>query len=178
MTLYEITDDGVRDVIRVAGTNTGKGIFAVRDYPATAVIGEIRGTLIRDRPYGSAYSFDLEDGLQLEPYEPFRFVNHSCDPNCEFDWLDERYEGEPPTRRVYLSAYRNIVAGEQLTIDYNWPASVAIPCDCRSPLCRGWVVAPDELGRVSRTVSDRLQTDVQGDSPPLGACRGGPHTGT
>lgn len=148
MTLYEIFDDYRTDLVRVAETNTGKGIFSTRAYPATAVIGEITGTLIRDRSYGSAYSFDLEDGLQLEPDAPFRFVNHSCDPNCEFDWLDEEQQDKSVARRVYLSAYREIAEGEQLTIDYNWPAAVAIRCDCRSPLCRGWVVAADELGQV------------------------------
>ena len=163
MTLYELVDDsGMTDVVRVADTNTGKGVFAVRDYPATAVIGEITGMLIRDETYGSAYSFDVEDGLQLEPFEPFRFVNHSCDPNCEFDWMNEVGDDQQTTRRVYLSAFRDIAAGQQLTIDYNWPANAAIRCDCRSPLCRGWVVAPNELGRVfvlNRTEStDNPQT--------------------
>lgn len=151
--LFQITDEaGSIDHIRVEETNTGKGIFATRPYPATAVIGEITGTLIRDPSYGSEYSFDLENGTQIEPFEPFRYVNHSCDANCEFDWMDdESAEGsdtEPKTRRAFLSALRDIQADEQLTIEYNWPANCAIPCDCRSPLCRGWVVADYELGKL------------------------------
>lgn len=147
-TLFTIVDEfGIEDQIRVAETNTGKGIFAVRAYPATAVIGEIRGELIHNSPHGSSYSFDLENDTQLEPHEPFRYVNHSCDPNCEFDWMDEDDNGVT-VRRAFLSAYRDIHAGEQLTIEYNWPANCAIPCDCRSPLCRGWVVADYELGKL------------------------------
>lgn len=148
-TLFTIVDEsGIEDRIRVAVTNTGKGIFAVRPYPATSVIGEIRGELIRDANYGSSYSFDLENETRLEPHEPFRYVNHSCDPNCEFDWMDEETADGVTVRRAFLSAYRDIQAGEQLTIEYNWPANCAIPCDCRSPLCRGWVVADYELGKL------------------------------
>lgn len=146
--IVQIRDEfGVVDHIRVAKCRTGLGIFAMRPYPANAVIGEITGE-VHDRPYGSEYSFDLENGKQLEPSEPFRYVNHSCDPNCEFDWLDEQDACGASIVRPLLVAVRNIDAQEQFTIDYNWPASCAIKCDCRSALCRGWVVAEYELGKL------------------------------
>lgn len=146
MRLIEFTDEvGVSDVVRIDDTSTGKGVFALRRYPGTAVIGEITGELIRNGTYGSNYAFDLEDGLLLEPFEPFRFVNHSCDPNCEFDWVEDRDARGLRVPTLYLVALRDIFPQEQLTIDYSWPASNAIPCDCRSPLCRGWIVATDEL---------------------------------
>lgn len=149
MVLFEFTDDhGVSDVVDILDTTVGKGVFTCRPYPETAVIGEITGELIRGRAWGSDYAFDLEEGLQLEPGEPFRYVNHCCDPNCEFDWVEERSE-EGRVPRLYLVALRDIDAGEQLTIDYNWPSIMAIPCDCRSPLCRGWVVSEDEIGSVT-----------------------------
>ena len=100
MSRFEFTDEfGVRDTVEIAETNTGKGVFALRFYPEAAVIGEITGELIRDPNHGSSYAFDL-DGLILEPFEPFRYVNHSCDPNCEFDWTDEA--GGDGTRRPRL----------------------------------------------------------------------------
>ncbi len=40
-------------------------------------------------------------------------------------------------------------AGEELTIDYGWPAEVAIPCLCGSRHCRGWIVDPDEVELLS-----------------------------
>lgn len=145
--ILKICDEfGNQDNIRVSECDTGLGIFAVRPYPATAVIGEITGD-VHDSPYGNDYSFDLENGQQLEPAEPFRYVNHCCDPNCEFDWIEE----DTPTAvrfRIYLVAIRDIETDEQLTIDYNWPADYAIRCDCRSPLCRGWVVGEEELGKL------------------------------
>ena len=73
--------------VRVGWTRVGKGVFARRSYPATAVVGEITGEIIDDANYSSEYCFDMGDGLHLEPVAPFRFVNHSCVPNCEFDYL-------------------------------------------------------------------------------------------
>ena len=146
--LYKLEDEcGVVDHVRIAETSTGLGVFAVRPYPATSVIGQITGAIYKNVQFATDYTFDLDDGLQLEPAEPFCYVNHSCDANCEFDWFDEN-EHNLLSRRLFLIAWRDIEAGEQLTIDYNWPASYAIRCDCRSPLCRGWVVAPEELAAV------------------------------
>lgn len=146
--IFEVHDEfGNVDRIRILQCNTGFGIFATRGYPESSVIGEITGQ-INALPHGTNYSFDLEDGRQLEPDEPFRFVNHSCDPNCEFDWIEETDSNDQLQVRLYLIALRPIEANEQFTIDYNWPASYAIQCDCRSPLCRGWVVAEEELDKL------------------------------
>lgn len=146
--IFEVHDEqGNVDSIRISACNTGLGIFATRPYPESAVIGEITGEILT-RSHGSNYSFDLENGQQLEPYEPFRYVNHCCDPNCEFDWIEETGESGQTRIRLYLIALRNIDTDEQFTIDYNWPASYAIQCDCQSSLCRGWVVAEAELDKL------------------------------
>lgn len=146
--IFEVQDElGNVETIRISECSTGLGIFATRPYPESAVIGEITGD-VHARPYGSSYSFDLENGQQLEPHEPFRYVNHSCDPNCEFDWIEEPDAHGQTLFRLYLIALRDIAPEEQFTIDYNWPASYAIQCDCRSPLCRGWVVAEYEIDKL------------------------------
>lgn len=131
-----------RKALRVGRTRVGKGIFAGRSYPACAVVGEITGEIIDDANYGSEYCFDIGDGLRLEPVAPFRFVNHSCEPNCEFDYLQCSDEpGGTRRTRVYLLALYDIKADEELTIDYNWSTANAIPCRCQAPSCRGWVVS-------------------------------------
>lgn len=144
---FEKTDP---EFVNVLDTHVGKGVFAVRGYPETAVIGKITGRLIDDADYGSEYSFEYQEGTQLEPEAPFRFINHSCDPNCEFDLLDEPIENlDGPTHaHLHLVALRDIQPGEELTIDYNWPASSAISCKCGARDCRGWVVAEEELEMV------------------------------
>ena len=132
------------DSVRIGETLVGKGVFAERGYPAHSVIGEISGEIIIDSPNGSSYAIEIDERTQLEPHAPFRFLNHSCQPNCEFDSFDDDIvTGE--VAPLYLIALREISTGEELTIDYNWSASSAIPCRCSAPQCRGWIVSIDEL---------------------------------
>ena len=65
-----------------------------------------------------------------------RFINHSCDPNCESDVIDGR---------VYILALRDIEPGEELTYDYSLEVEEELlatgahryACLCKSPCCRG-----------------------------------------
>lgn len=60
---------------------------------------------------------------------------------------------------VYLIALRDIWPGEELTIDYNWPAISAVPCHCGAASCRGWIVSFDELDSLDRTREDHRSND-------------------
>jgi len=70
-----------------------------------------------------------------------RFVNHSCDPNCE-----SVIEG----RRVFIEAVRDIEPGEELTYDYQIQREADDPpdvdaifaCRCGSGRCRGSMLWP------------------------------------
>ncbi|MFN8572912.1 MAG: SET domain-containing protein-lysine N-methyltransferase [Gemmatimonadaceae bacterium] len=70
-----------------------------------------------------------------------RFINHSCDPNCEA--VDDR-------GRIYIDAIRAIAPGEELAYDYAYerdathtPEDEALyVCRCGSRLCRGTILAP------------------------------------
>lgn len=136
--------------VAIRRTRVGKGIFALKNFPESVVIGEILGEVIHDANYGSDYCMSIGDDQVLEPEAPFCFVNHSCEPNCEFDWFDLALsQGGPEKRRVFLISLREIRLGEELTIDYNWSASNAIPCRCGAPSCRGWIVDSDESGQLN-----------------------------
>jgi SET domain-containing protein len=70
-----------------------------------------------------------------------RFINHSCDPNCESNI--ER-------RRVFIDAIRTIAAGEELNYDYQIgrerddPPNVDViyACRCGAKNCRGTMLWP------------------------------------
>lgn len=70
-----------------------------------------------------------------------RFINHSCDPNCEI----VVHRG-----RVFIDALVDIEPGEELTYDYayEWEdgddavAATRYPCRCGAPNCRGTILAP------------------------------------
>lgn len=150
MTLFNINSDGGDpEFVKVLESEVGLGVYASRPYPKKSVIGEITGQIFANPYTGTNYTFEANDGFQLEPYEPFRYLNHSCRPNCEFDWIETpAVDGRPAHAGLFLIALRPIFAQEQFTIDYRWPASFAIQCQCKEPLCRGWVVDESQLDQL------------------------------
>ena len=70
-----------------------------------------------------------------------RFINHSCDPNCESDVVDGH---------VYIVAIRDIAPGEELTYDYSLEVEDETSpgeerdytCRCGSVCCRGTMLEP------------------------------------
>jgi SET domain-containing protein len=132
--------------VRVGPAACGRGVFAERRFRAGETIAEVHGEVILDPDYGSDYCIDLGGAGVLEPAAPYCYLNHGCQPNCELtgrnSWDEQTGSLRHNTR---LMALADIAAGDELTIDYAWPASSAIPCHCGSPNCRGWIVAPDQL---------------------------------
>ena len=93
--------------IRVGPARHGLGVFAERAIVEDEIIGEVTGTIVHQTGYGSEYCIDLDPGRALEPDAPFRYVNHSCDPNCEiFSW--DETEGDVTPDQVFLVALRVI----------------------------------------------------------------------
>ncbi|MBK9383375.1 MAG: SET domain-containing protein [Planctomycetes bacterium] len=140
------TRQAVRQDVEVRVTRIGRGVFALQAFEAEAMVSEIKGRVIHDPDYASDTCMDLGDGMTLEAFAPFRFLNHSCEPNSELIVMDELDEDDRFQRR-YMALYtlRAIEPGEEFTIDYAWCADAAIKCRCRTTACRGWVVSKDEL---------------------------------
>lgn len=133
--------------VEIAQAAYGLGLFASGWFEPGDVVGQVQGAVIDDPDYSSDYCIDLGDCLSLEPAAPFRYLNHSCEPNCVIyiieDDEEETPRGESPV--VLVEATRRIRPGDELTIDYAWPADAAIPCGCSSRRCRGWIVSDEEL---------------------------------
>jgi SET domain-containing protein len=70
-----------------------------------------------------------------------RYINHSCDPNCE---------SEVEKGRVYIFALRDIRKGEELHYDYAYERSgdetekeeAQYRCRCGTKICRGSIMEP------------------------------------
>ncbi|XP_062099461.1 histone-lysine N-methyltransferase ASHH2 isoform X2 [Humulus lupulus] len=82
-----------------------------------------------------------------------RFINHSCDPNCQTEkWM---VNGEIC---IGLFALRDIKKGEEVTFDYNYVrvfGAAAKKCYCGSPQCRGYIGGdPLNKGDGSQSGSD------------------------
>ena len=134
--------------VRVGQAAYGKGVYARKRFKKGDPVGEVTGEVVDTEGYDSNYCIDLGGPRRLEPDAPFRFINHSCTPNCRFTWYEPKSELDPPPDTVWVEALRVIEPGEELSIDYGWPADAAIRCGCRSPRCRGWIVNPAELSMV------------------------------
>ena len=146
--------------VRVGQSKFGLGVFAGQRLRVDDAVGEITGEVIDDPDYGSDFCMDLGNQLSLEPADPFRFLNHSCQPNCEIvQWCSEEGDAEPGAQ-LWLHAVREVQSDEELTIDYGWPAEAAIPCDCGAQRCRGWIVNPSEIEQlsVSRRAHDQARS--------------------
>ena len=136
------------DTIKLGDTPYGMGVFASKKIKGGMPVGKIEGEFHPDKKYDSEYCMSFNDGA-LEPEEPYRFVNHSCEPNCE---LVELVVADQNSGKVFhelwIYALTDIKRGEQLTLDYAWPYTDAIECQCGSPNCRGWIVAANEVEKV------------------------------
>ena len=133
----------------------GRGVFARRPIKAGTRIIEYKGERIDDaealrrypermRGENHTFLFEVAPDLNIDGGRrgnSARWINHSCEPNCETN--DE--EG-----RIYVEAIRDIAAGEELTYDYNIEAGERItaavkrrwPCRCGGKRCRGTVLVP------------------------------------
>ena len=145
--------------VRVSASSHGLGVFALRSFSTGEIIGPIHGEVVEDPDYGSDYGMELGDQT-LEPAAPFRFLNHCCQPNAGLVIYQEEDEaGAPDGLSIWLEILSDIAVGEQLTIDYSWPADAAIPCGCGSAACRGWIVAEEALDELLAAKADLVAVE-------------------
>ena len=131
----------------------GKGVFASRRiHPGTRIIeyqGERVSSEEADRRYDDdhmerhhTFLFTVDDHILIDAAvdgNEARFINHSCDPNCEAVLEDGR---------VYIEAIKNIQPGIELTYDYHYERegpyekgwAELYACHCGAENCRGTIL--------------------------------------
>ena len=128
-------------------------MFAARDIRRGEEIVEYKGARrthadvdANEEDDGHTFLFTLNDKYVIDAGRggnAARFINHSCEPNCE-PWLVEGRRG-PASDRVVIQARRRIRAGEELSYDYGitteGPVTAAErrmwKCRCGASTCRG-----------------------------------------
>jgi SET domain-containing protein len=128
----------------------GRGVYAREWIPEGTRIVEYRGERITfaeaeerypddpDVPYHT-FLFAVDDETMVDAAyggNIARWINHSCEPNCEV---------VIENARLYIEAIRDIAPGEELAYDYNFilperhtPAlKKRFPCRCGTESCRG-----------------------------------------
>ena len=130
----------------------GQGGFAKVDIPRGQRIIEYVGEKIdkqesqRRCEANNQYIFTLNDEYDLDgnvPWNPARFINHSCAPNCD---------AEAEADQIWVIASRNIKAGEEITFNYGFDLEdyKAFPCRCGAEHCVGFIVADEFFEHVRR----------------------------
>jgi SET domain-containing protein len=150
---------GRRIQVRKSGVH-GKGVFALKNIPEGEMILEYVGEIVswakaqRRRPHNPdepnhTFYFHIDDENVIDAFHggnASRWINHSCDANCEAEEVDGR---------VFIRARRDIVAGEELNYDYGLvidarytpKLKAEYPCACGTAKCRGTLLAPKRGGR-------------------------------
>ncbi|MEP6956207.1 MAG: SET domain-containing protein-lysine N-methyltransferase [Chthoniobacterales bacterium] len=145
--------------VRKSGVH-GKGVYALAPLRKGARIIEYTGEHLpwkiamdlppRDpkNPYHTFF-FSLDNGDVIDAARggnDSRWINHSCDPNCETTEEDDR---------IFVDALRGISSGEELFYDYKIvPAErrtkkleQEFACHCGSAKCRGSMIEPSKPRR-------------------------------
>jgi uncharacterized protein len=121
----------------------GMGGFARRDIRRGKRIVEYVGLKLSKAKAQMAlhqqnvYIFTLDDTYDIDgsvEWNPARFLNHSCNPNCEVEII---------RARIWIYALCDIKAGEELTYNYSYDFEdyEHRPCNCGAPNCVGYMVA-------------------------------------
>ena len=127
----------------------GRGVYAAQFISKGTRIIEYTGERVSweaapddaDDPH--TFYFGLENGEVINPEidgNDARWINHSCDPNCEAIEEDDH---------IFIYAMRNIQPGEELFYDYameiDEPLTKAskkkFACYCGASTCRGTMLA-------------------------------------
>ena len=133
--------------VRESGVH-GRGVYAAQFIPEGTRIIEYTGERVSweaapdDDNDPHTFNFGLENGDVINPEvggNDARWINHSCDPNCE-----AVEEGD----RIFIYAVRDIQSGEELLYDYHMEidepitesAKQKFACHCGASNCRGTMI--------------------------------------
>lgn len=139
----------------------GNGVFAARDIPAEKELIEYQGKRLThaqadrlregDAESGHTFLFTLNERYVIDGNQDgniARWINHSCDPNCEAVLVEDGKN--PKNDQVLVQSLRAIKKGEELTYDYgitleerHTPRLKKIwECRCGSKQCTGTLLKP------------------------------------
>ena len=131
----------------------GLGAFATRAIPAGTRLIEYAGERLTPEQADVRYPdsddrhhtflFAIDDDVVVDAAvngNDARFLNHSCDPNCDVVIDDQR---------LWIETIRDVEPGEELVYDYAFilperhtpAAKRRYPCSCGARNCRGTILA-------------------------------------
>ena len=139
-------------------------VVAIEDIQKDTEIGDMKGfgaKVKKDQlPQSSQFSYFKRLGINdMVMLGPASFINHNCEPNCEYIC-----RGERNSTIIYIKTKKALVRGEELTVsysdDYFGPGNV----DCKCPSCASKKTTPIE---VAAQLSPSAAATQEEDELPL-----------
>ena len=143
----------------------GRGIFARIDIARKTRIIEYTGQKItkaeaenqpdpqthrhkKNRTRGTVYIFILNKRYDIDgnvAYNTARYINHSCDPNCETEII---------RGKIWVIALRDIAKGEELFYNYGYDYDDYTDhrCFCRTNRCVGYILAEEHWPKLRKEI--------------------------
>jgi hypothetical protein len=106
----------------------------------------------KNKKNGMVYVFELNkkydiDGGVVRNYA--RFINHSCDPNCEV---------EITNNEIWISSIKRIKKYTELTYNYGYPFDSDFEehiCKCGSKKCVGYILSDDDWPKLKKELKKK-----------------------
>ncbi len=108
----------------------------------------------KHKEQGAVYLFELNQRYDIDghvAYNTEKFINHSCEPNCEVDII---------RGHIWIIALRDIIKGEELLYNYGYDDFKGFeehPCYCGSSRCVGYIMAEEHWPRLRKMVKSKQE---------------------
>ena len=102
---------------------------------------------LNSKKTGSVYIFELDTKFDIDgspSYNKAKYINHSCDPNCEVDITNNE---------IWISAIKKIKKDAELTYNYGYPFDSDFEdhiCKCGSKKCVGYILSDDDWPKLKK----------------------------
>ena len=132
------------------------GLYAAKDIKSGSKIIEYKGKVITRKEAEenpkydndkAIYLFNLNKRYDLDgdfKFNTARLINHSCNPNCEVDIIDNE---------IWISSIKRIKKGAELFYNYGYPFDTDFVdhiCKCGSRNCVGYILSDNDWPKLKK----------------------------
>jgi len=160
-------------LVRDSGIH-GKGVFSRKEIPAGKRLIKYKGERVshkegikrckesmrkarKNSAYGGVYIFEINDNYSIDgdvEDNHAKYINHSCDPNCDVDIESED---------IWVYSKREIKKGEELSFEYGFDMEGEYfnfkenPCKCGAKNCPGYIVNSEDWPKLRKYLEKEKQ---------------------